>query len=571
MRNHLLDPTQVGAFSEPATIDIRATLGIQDTPPGIPGATDPRPEDLERNTQEYRFSAGDSVLVRIFELLAPGTETPAQVVIDERGEIGLPVIGRVAIEGMTPRELELELRDILSRRELLNDAEVMVEPLVRRKWTFSLFGAIGAPNLYPLPSPDFHIIEALNSAGGLIDGATHVYVFRKPPHDTPGSISFAPQIPVYSPVVAEVPPGGQIEEIAIELPADDGPSDDPVHKPSDDPVHKPTDELAGDPVDDDLASDPVDDFDSAVDPAILDPLSMPSDPLTVQTTPDDDDALAQDTMPSGEPGDEQADGGSQDAGDPFEPAGDSESEPAQQVQPADLEPGGPGPGWLFLNQQGWVPDPSAMAGRSEAERGAATAAPPRMFRGDAEPVVDWAQIAAGPPEHRIIELSAEALRNGDPRDNIVIRPGDVIRVFAGIPGEYFMMGQVNRPGGYSLTGRNVTLIQAIAAAGGFSPLAWPQRCTIYRRIGDRRELKPVNLDHIFAGKESDVLLKKGDVILIGSHPAAPFLAVIRNAFRVTYGFGFVYDRNFADIDSFGPQTNPRTLRAFSPSVPGLFQ
>jgi hypothetical protein len=31
---------------------------------------------------------------------------------------------------------------------------------------------------------------------------------------------------------------------------------------------------------------------------------------------------------------------------------------------------------------------------------------------------------------------------------------------------------------------------------------------------------------------------------------AGFLAVLRNAFRLSYGFGFVYDRNFADSDTF---------------------
>jgi hypothetical protein len=36
------------------------------------------------------------------------------------------------------------------------------------------------------------------------------------------------------------------------------------------------------------------------------------------------------------------------------------------------------------------------------------------------------------------------------------------------------------------------------------------------------------------------------VIEVGTSVRAPFWAVVRNAFRMTYGFGFVYDRNFAD-------------------------
>ena len=232
--NHPIDPSAVGTFSNERTIDIRATLGIQDTPPGVPGATDPRPEDLERSMREYRFSSGDTALIRIFELLAPGTESPAQVQIDERGEISLPLIGRIAIEGLTPSELEAELRDVLAQREILIDAQVVVEPLVRRKWTFSLFGAIGGPNLYPLPSPEFRILEALNAAGGLIDGATHVYVFRTPP-SRPRAAGPPPRTPELQPMTAAEPTPSSLDQAPIDSP-DADPIDAPAEDLSDDPA-----------------------------------------------------------------------------------------------------------------------------------------------------------------------------------------------------------------------------------------------------------------------------------------------------------------------------------------------
>lgn len=188
-----------------------------------------------------------------------------------------------------------------------------------------------------------------------------------------------------------------------------------------------------------------------------------------------------------------------------------------------------------------------------------------------EPQVDWDRLA-GEVENRVIRVSARGLRGGDRRQNIIVRAGDTIRLLAGQTGEYYIMGQVNRPGAYSITGRNITLKTAIASAGNLGALAWPDRCTIYRRYGDREEMHQVNLDAIFAGKESDILLKNNDLILVGTHPAASFLAVFRNAFRLTYGFGFVYDRNFADIDSFGGQTNPNTLRraGVGQQFPNLF-
>jgi 5-formyltetrahydrofolate cyclo-ligase len=62
------------------------------------------------------------------------------------------------------------------------------------------------------------------------------------------------------------------------------------------------------------------------------------------------------------------------------------------------------------------------------------------------------------------------------------------------------------------------------------------------------------------GLDPDLFIKPHDQIRVGTHAIAPFLAAIRNSFRMTYGFGFVYDRNFADYDAFQQQANPKTLR-----------
>jgi hypothetical protein len=58
----------------------------------------------------------------------------------------------------------------------------------------------------------------------------------------------------------------------------------------------------------------------------------------------------------------------------------------------------------------------------------------------------------------------------------------------------------------------------------------------------------VNLQSLFEGTAPDVFLKPDDIINVGSNPVSRWVAVIRQSFRATYGFGFVYDRNFADKD-----------------------
>jgi len=166
----------------------------------------------------------------------------------------------------------------------------------------------------------------------------------------------------------------------------------------------------------------------------------------------------------------------------------------------------------------------------------------------------WQQIGTAGLLTRLIRIPADRLLSGDPRYDIVIRPGDTIHVPVDIIGEVAIMGNVNRQGYMNVTGRPMTLKMAIAAAGGLGPLAWPRRCEVIRRIGkEREEIVMVDLDKIAMGEQPDFFLKPNDLINVGTHPTARWRAILRNAFRATYGFGFVYDRNFADIDFGAPR------------------
>jgi polysaccharide export outer membrane protein len=86
---------------------------------------------------------------------------------------------------------------------------------------------------------------------------------------------------------------------------------------------------------------------------------------------------------------------------------------------------------------------------------------------------------------------------------------------------------------------------------------------------DEEQMIQVNLDAIYAGSAPDLYLKPNDLVNVGSSPAAVFLAVLRNAFRFTYGFGFVYDRNFADGDTFGAREQVRQRRLQEAALRGL--
>lgn len=148
---------------------------------------------------------------------------------------------------------------------------------------------------------------------------------------------------------------------------------------------------------------------------------------------------------------------------------------------------------------------------------------------------------------RVIRVPFEPLKRGELKYNIVIRPQDFIWVPQPQIGEYYMGGHVQRTGVYSLSARTITLMQAVIAAGGLDQLAIPQRTMIVRRLApDKQVFARVDLAKIFAGEEPDIVLKADDQVLVGTNFFAPFLASFRQGFRLTYGFGFIYDRNYYD-------------------------
>jgi len=219
----------------------------------------------------------------------------------------------------------------------------------------------------------------------------------------------------------------------------------------------------------------------------------------------------------------------------------------QPTQPPEAAPEGTGGlEWIFENGR-WIPVP-VHSGTEQIQ-------PQAPFKEDHEVLPldtslppqerQWRQAV----KSRLIKIPTDRLLAGDPRYNIIVKPGDTIHVPVDIVGEFYITGNVNRSGTIPLTGRPMTLKMAIAAAGGLGPLAYPRKCEVIRRLDNRREeIVMVDLDKIARGEQPDFFIKPHDLINVGTHFSSRWRMVLRNAFRAAYGFGFVYDRNFADAD-----------------------
>ncbi len=155
---------------------------------------------------------------------------------------------------------------------------------------------------------------------------------------------------------------------------------------------------------------------------------------------------------------------------------------------------------------------------------------------------------------RIIEIDYQELIKGDPNLDVVIRPNDRIYVEPPETGFIYIDGEINRIGVYELQNSNgrLTLSRFVSAAGGLSPTAIPNRVDLVRVVGkDREATIRVDLAAIRNRSEPDIYMRPDDHVIIGTNLIATPLAIIRNGFRMTYGFGFLLDRNFGN-DVFGP-------------------
>ncbi|HWL92846.1 MAG TPA: SLBB domain-containing protein [Phycisphaerae bacterium] len=466
VKNGWIDPSQTGNFEKPVRIEIRDSVSILDEPLGIQDAEEPTESDLVPVFEEPLIGPGDFLRVTIFELLAPSVSSEQQFQVKSTGYETFPMVGPVRVTGFTSRELELELKAQLRAAGILEDADVQVNVLRYESQQYSIVGGVAQPGNFPLPRPNFRLLNALAASGGLPPQAETVIVIRDGAKHLIGT--------------------------------DAAPQTQPAPQPE------------------------------------IDPSGLQSRPFTMS------DFSAQGM-----------------AGATTEPAATEPAADQRAINELEILEGGP-----RQTKDGLVPVYNAEIDDWELRPAAGTTAPNEPGAEEIPYAETQESTATGPSWEepidvdilesvRVLEIPAKALREGDPRYNVVIRPSDLIDVPIGQIGEFYMYGNIARPGAYQLTGRRITVKQAIASGGGFGPLAWPSRADLIRRVGkDEEQFIQIDLDAIFAGTSPDFYLRPNDIVNVGSSPVAVFLAVARNAFRLSYGFGFVYDRNFADSDTF---------------------
>lgn len=143
----------------------------------------------------------------------------------------------------------------------------------------------------------------------------------------------------------------------------------------------------------------------------------------------------------------------------------------------------------------------------------ATPAPPGKSD---SPAADASRATEEAARGNTVEINLKnLLESGDPHSNVVVYPGDVVKVTRA--GVVYVVGEVKKPGGFMLkTNENITALQAVAMAEGLTRTSAKSRARIIRTdesSGARTEI-PINLDKILAGRIADPLLRPKDIVFV---------------------------------------------------------
>jgi polysaccharide biosynthesis/export protein len=176
-----------------------------------------------------------------------------------------------------------------------------------------------------------------------------------------------------------------------------------------------------------------------------------------------------------------------------------------------------------------------------ADDAGSTATITRSVRGSSEAGVG--------PAGSVVTVELRKLMDvNDPMAEAVVYPGD--RISVAHAGVFYVLGEVNRPGGYNLKNarEQVTILEALSIAGDVTSVAKKSQVKIIRKDATapsgRRELA-VNVDDILIGRSRDQTLQANDILFVPvSHGkrALHTLAATGTAIAGSAGTAAVYGR-----------------------------
>ncbi len=130
----------------------------------------------DNDISDYILGPGDLISVKVFETSDLNTETR----ISSRGDITMPLLGNIHIQGLTAREAEQKIEQALTKN-YMRVAHVTLFVKERMDQNVTVVGAVKNPGTFEMPARK-RLMACIAMAGGLTDSAgSTCYVTRKDP------------------------------------------------------------------------------------------------------------------------------------------------------------------------------------------------------------------------------------------------------------------------------------------------------------------------------------------------------------------------------------------------------
>ncbi len=125
----------------------------------------------------YRLGSDDHLSIRVGELDEFDPRTLGVITVDRRGNISLPLAGRIHAQGLTVEQLEIEIGRRLM--PILREPEVTVTLAAFRSHPVSILGAVKSPGVHQVVGRRT-LFEVLSMAGGLsADAGNSINIARR--------------------------------------------------------------------------------------------------------------------------------------------------------------------------------------------------------------------------------------------------------------------------------------------------------------------------------------------------------------------------------------------------------
>ena len=590
-----VDPSRTGYFeTTPSAMPILGRIDVIEQASEQPDFVKPDSADLKPSSTVYTFAAGDVLQISIPNLMQTGATEQADRIVDQSGYVQLPVIGKVLAAGLDTEQFEEAI--VQKLKKVMGDgAKVFVMLKEGRSFQYRVLGSVDQPGIFGLTRPDFRLLDALATARGASANTARILITRtvfeddqKADYEKQAAVEDAKKYnkpktesnkstetnskdnssetsttkSTTTPPVTNLPSAIDVDNLIDELDKKGGaaPATEPTAAPATEPIAAPVTEPTAAPATEPTAAPAMEPTaEPAMEPSAAPPVADPAtEPTRIRTQLGMLRAATRQAPPVDV--------------DQLEPAKSDDrvdatgSSTAISNSPNDNA----GDQWVFDNEsQSWVRNSSTTAKASQTPTQSAgldtnaPAGPNSAGQEDADGsrlrVVENAQARKENRKQnkkasntKVIEINYLTLVQGEPSLNIVIRPGDAIYCDSGEIGVVYIDGEISRPGVYNLpTSGRLTLSRLVAAAGGVSELAIPERCDLIRRLGsDKEACVRVSLAAIRNRGEPDIFLKPDDHLIVGTNFWALPLARFRRDLSFPNSVGFQLDRNFGN-DVFG--------------------